>query len=171
MNKRFNYTEFDRRSHRITAVVITVIVLLLLLSLYYIQTSYFTAWIIANLLAVAGLFILSIPRYVEVTGDAIEINCIVELTRIPYKDLLSVRRMEEGEMSRAIPLLGSYGFFGYYGYYLDLRRWNMMKVYTPQWNNFIEIEDIYEQKYVISCPDPEAFLTAVKEAQAQCDLV
>lgn len=166
MNKRFKYDHFDQRTHYVTASVITAGVMLLLLWFYYIETSYYTAWIISNIVAIICLYILSVPRYIEVTSEAVEIHCIVDLTRIKLEDLSSVRKMAPKEMSRCIPIVGSYGFFGYYGYYLDLRRWNMVKVYATQWRNFVEIEDIYEQRYIISCVDYEALARAVEENAA-----
>jgi len=116
---------------------------------------------------VAGLCILSVPRYILVGEGAVEIHCVLELTTIRYEDLVSVRRVRRSEMKYCFPLFGSYGFFGYYGYYYNLRYWDMVRVYAGSWSRFVEIEDIYEQKYIISCTDPDAFIADVKLADAE----
>lgn len=95
---------------------------------------------------------MSIPRRVVVGDTALEIRCIVEITHIKYADLRSIRRIPPEAMKKKFVFFGSYGFFGYYGYYIDGKSWETLKLYCKQWDNFIEITDAYEKRYIISSP-------------------
>lgn len=114
--------------------------------------------------AILLLYIMSIPRKVTVGDTSLEIRCLVEITRIKYSELRSIRRIEPGAMKKKVVLLGSYGFFGYYGYYIDLRSWDTIALYCKQWDNFIEITDAYEKRYIISAPIPDQLINAATEA-------
>ena len=125
--------------------------------------SYLPAWMTVLILALLVFASLSIPRYMIISPTAVEIHCVVELTTTPYEDIISVRLMEQKEMKWAVPvpLLGIYGFFGYYGYFINLRRGRIFKVYSRKWNNFVMIENIYEDLIVVSADDPEKFISEV----------
>lgn len=127
--------------------------------------GYLRAWIIAILLAVLLLYVLSIPRYIKVDGRALEIHCVVEMVRIPVEDIRSVRRLADAESRGYAPLLGSYGFFGYYGYYADLRQWDTVRVYAAEWDNLVEIEDIYEERYIVSCREADRLVEMLVQAK------
>lgn len=114
--------------------------------------------------AILLLYIMSIPRKVTVGDTSLEIRCLVEITRIKYSELRSIRRIEPAAMKKKVVLLGSYGFFGYYGYYIDLRSWDTIALYCKQWDNFIEITDAYEKRYIISTPLPDQLINAATEA-------
>ncbi len=156
----------DRLSRRITwtiiAAVATVAVVFAYLSMG--KGAYMPAWFLATALSIAALYILSIPRTVRITENGVEIHCIVELTTIAARDIASVRLITERPMG-LILLLGSYGFFGYYGYYLDIARWEIVKVYARSRTGLVEITDIYEQRYLVSATDPEGLVDAVRTAQ------
>lgn len=152
----------DRLSRRITTVVIALVVLAVAYATYYFLHAggYYPAWLTTFVLAVAALYILSIPRNIQLTDEALEIHCVVELSTIKRDNIRSAK-MVEGDHPHIFPLLGSYGFFGYYGYYLDYRRWEIVKLYASEWCNFVEIEDIYEQRYIISCSRAEELLERI----------
>lgn len=171
MTKRFNYRT-DRRSKRITwAVVILAILATAYASYYYFNIgAYYPAWFVTFLLAVAALYILSIPRSIRLTDEALEIHCIVELVTVKLEDIESVS-LVENDRPHLFLLLGSYGFFGYYGYYLDYRNWEIVKVYASQWKNFLEVEDIYEQRYIISCEDPHELLCLLEKSEVDSPAV
>ncbi len=165
MEEIFKY-KFDRRSKRITTIVIVAVVAVFCVILWLFGVGgYLSAWFLFFVLAVAALYILSIPRYVKVDDEAVEIHCVVELTRIHIGDVKSVARLDADAMRYVFPLLGSYGFFGYYGYYYDLKEWQTIKIYAKRWDDFVQIEDIYEQKYVVSCPDPQQLVDAVNRSR------
>jgi hypothetical protein len=158
----------DRRSKRITWSIIAAFVLVnaYFTYEYFNSGAYVPAWFSSIVLTVAALYILSIPRSLRVAADVVEIRCVLELTRIRVEDLHSIKRMESRKTGLTL-LLGSYGFFGYYGYFLDRRRWEIVRMYIRKWDDLVEIEDIYEQRYVVSCDDSEAFIRAVVDMKAE----
>lgn len=129
-------------------------------------TAYLPAWFLTFAAALILLYILSIPRFVRVTRDAFEIHCIVELTTIHMTDIKAVRRVWVEDMRAVWPLLGSYGFGGYFGYYLDFKSWEIVKIYAREWGNFVLVEDIYEDKYIVSCDHPDELIEAVRQNRA-----
>lgn len=164
MERRFTYKR-DKRVRRLTLIECGVLVVCLLLALFF-GSSYLQAWIYSVIIAVTALYVLSIPRYIKVDDENFEIHCLVEMTRIDIRDIASIREVERREYMRGVlPLLGSYGFFGYYGYYFDFRRWETIKVYASELNHLVEIEDIYEQKYLVSCRDAAQLIETTMQAQ------
>ncbi len=113
--------------------------------------GYMIAWVASLLVAVVALMTLSIPRRMVLTDSAVEIRCVSDLTTLPYTDIASVRAVPSRRMYWFMPVFASSGFFGYYGYFLDLRRFDMVKVYASTWRNFVEITDVCEEKYYVSC--------------------
>lgn len=163
MEKRYKY-RLDRRSRRITAVL-TVVVVLLVGGLLVLSGGYLPAWIIFFIVSVITLYILSIPRYVSLDDEALDVHCLVDLTRFHVEDIELIRRIDKREFRRLWPLLGSYGFWGYYGYYFSFYEWSLYKVYATNRNALILIEDIYEDTYLISCEQPDELITLVIEAR------
>ncbi len=153
--------QLDKHTRRLSLIITLVLVVALTALALLLADAYLRAWLIGLLLAIILLFVLSIPRYISLVEDTLEIHCVVELTRIQLEDIRSARTVSRSELSPLIPLLGSYGFFGYYGYYIDLRHWDVIKVYATQWNNLVLIEDIYETKYLVSCSDPDNLIGSI----------
>lgn len=123
------------------------------------------AWMLSILLGIVALYILSIPRSVSVDEHNLEIQCIVDMTRIDVRDIRSIRKVTTKEYKYLIPILGSYGFFGYYGYYLNLKGWDMVKVYAGEMDNLVEIVDIYEQTYIVSCREADSLIESVMQVK------
>ncbi|MCC8036054.1 MAG: PH domain-containing protein [Rikenellaceae bacterium] len=166
MEIRFGYKR-DKRCKRLTAVYLLLLSAILSVIIFMVDFGYMEAWLLTVLGAVLALYILSIPRYVKVDDEFLEIHCIVEMTRIDLRDIVAIRRAEPGEYSnRLICTLGSYGFFGYFGYYLDLKEWDFIKVYATQRRNLVLIEDIYEQKYIVSCREADRLIATAVQARA-----
>ncbi|MCD8174300.1 MAG: PH domain-containing protein [Alistipes sp.] len=165
MEARFGYKR-DKRCKWLTAVWLVIIAGVPLFLVFGMESSYMRAWILAFGAAILALYILSIPRYVKVDDDYLEIHCVVEMTRIDVRDVVNIRKIDpDGYTSRFMCLLGSYGFFGYYGYYLDFRQWDFVKVYATERCHLVLIEDIYEQSYLISCRDCDRLVEAVTQAK------
>ncbi len=122
------------------------------------------AWFVLLAVAVIALFVLSIPRSIRVTDTAIEIKCLVEATYIPLSDLRGIRRVEAGDLKGTICLPGSPGFFGYFGIWLDTKRMEFVKFYCTEWDNFVEITDVFEKRYYVSCPQADELIACVTEA-------
>ena len=67
-------------------------------------------------------------------------------------------RSDPKRMKWFFPLFGGCGFFGYYGHFLDLRRFERVRLYASEWKNFVEITDIYEERLYVSCSDADCLI-------------
>lgn len=165
MKKTFKYSEPDTLSFFMTVFYILLAAGIATgIWLLFDWPLYTRVLLSALLVAILMLYILSIPGRIEVTDSYIDIHCTVELTRISVQNIRSVRKLERSDMKREFPILGSFGLFGYFGYYLNLRTFRISTLYCTTWSDFVEITDIYEKRYVISTPRPDAFIAAVTSA-------
>ncbi len=166
MTQSFPTGETDRRSRRLTVLwcAVTAIVLLTVWLLWG-EGGYMIAWTASLAGAILLLHIMSIPRRTIVGDTALEIHCIVEITRIEYADLRSIRRVGPDALHNKYVLLGGYGFFGYYGYYFDTRNWETVKLYCRERQHLVEITDTTDQRYIVSCTAPEELVRAVTLAR------
>lgn len=164
MEQRFKYNR-DKRTRRLTWITSAAIAALFTAIALFVGEEYVRAWIIVFISAIILLYILSIPRYIKVDQEALEIHCVVEMTRIPIEDINSVRKVARRDLGRLMILMGSYGFFGYYGYYLNIKRWEIIRIYAGEWDNLLEIEDIYEDKYMVSCREADRLIEMVMQAK------
>lgn len=155
---KFKY-RLDRRSRRITWGTFAAIAALFVGFHFIWGGAYLPAWFLLLLLCIITLFVLSFPRYLTIDDDTLQIHCIVELTRIHVEEIETVRRIDRSHFRRMIPLLGSYGFGGYFGYWFHLSDWTICKLYTTERKQLVLIEDIYEDIYIVSCPDPDLLVT------------
>lgn len=161
MEYKFKY-KCDNRCKWLTVIYIIFICVGLAALLIFGERGYMEAWLVSIFVAVIALYLLSIPRYVKVDDDNLEIQCVVELTRIDIRDIVTIRKVGPDEYKHKLfCLLGSYGFFGYYGYYFNFRNWELIKFYARERRNLVEIEDAYEQIYIISCREADELIDAV----------
>lgn len=75
---------------------------------------------------------LSIPRYVKIAPEGIEIVCVTETTIIPLSEIASVEWIEELPLRRSVPLWCMIGFGGYCGYWLSLKTFRPFKIYASR---------------------------------------
>ena len=97
------------------------------------EGGYLSAWFTSFIGAIIALMALSIPRKIVVTEDRVEIRCLLDITEVRRDEIASVRRVEPRRMKWFIPIFGGYGFFGYYGHFLDLRRFDRVRLYASEW--------------------------------------
>lgn len=164
--KRFKYS-FDKRSKYIAWGIFIVICLAFAALWFFGRGNYLPAWFLSFAVAISALYILSIPRYIAVKDDSLEIHCLVELTKLHLDDIKTIRPIDRSEIKPTMPILGSFGFFGYYGYYFDLAQWDTFKMYASEWDNLVEIEDIYEERYVVSCTQRAELIELVLRKQEE----
>jgi len=165
MTKEYEYRP-DRKTVYRTAMHLVVFAALAVVLLYVYDGGYILAWFISIMVAVIGLMILSIPRKIVLNDEGLEIRCISDFTEIPYTDIVSAKIATEKEMRYFLPLFASVGFFGYYGYFLNLRKMDLVKMYASSWSGFVEITDIYEDKYYVSCDRCGEMVAAIAERTA-----
>jgi hypothetical protein len=87
----------------------------------------------------------------------------VEITHIPWHHIRSARRIGRIELRPLVPLFASPGLFGWFGYWLDVSDWDFIKLYATSWHGLVVIEDIYEQRFVVSVDDPDKLCGAIAE--------
>lgn len=154
MEKTYKY-RFSRRAIYWTLVYLVVFVLLGWLLYHLYEGGYLSAWFTSFIVALIALMSLSIPRRIVVTDEKIEVRCLLDITEIRRDEIASVRRVEPRRMKWFVPIFGGFGFFGYYGHFLDLRRFDRVKLYASEWKNFVEITDIYEDRLFVSCTEAD----------------
>ena len=152
---------FGRRTLYWTMVYLVVFVLLGILLFRLYEGGYLSAWFTSFIAALIALLTLSIPRKIAVSPDKVEIRCLLDITEIRRCDIASVRRVDNRRMKWIVPLFGGFGFFGYYGHFLDLRGFERIRLYASEWNHFVEITDIYEERLYVSCRDADRLVAAL----------
>ena len=162
MKRSFDY-KFDRRT-----IILTVLILLLCTAgavlLYTLYTGgFFSAWFVSFVLALIALMILSIPRRIVLLDNKVEIQCIFDITEIDIAEIAQIQKVEKDTLRWNVLLFGSSGFFGYYGKYFDLKEFEIVNIYASEWNNFVEIVDIYDSRTYVSCRDAEALIASINE--------
>ena len=161
MNKVYKY-RLGRNIIWISALYIIAFVgLAVALALVY-EGGYISAWFISLIVAILALMLLSTPRKITLAEDGVEIHCVSDYTFIEYGDIASVRKVENKSMSLCLPLFGAIGFFGHYGRFLNLGSMEIVHIYASRWGKFVEITDIDNEKYYISCEDADDFIRQIE---------
>jgi hypothetical protein len=124
--------------------------------------EYLPVWFAGIVLAVGGLALLSAPRSIRLRSDAVEIRCVVEITHIPYHHIRSVKLVERSALGLLVPVFASPGFLGWYGYWLAPATWDFFKIYATSWQGLVMIEDVYEQRYVVSSDRPRELCRSIE---------
>ena len=164
MKRNFDF-HIDKRTKVYTALTITIFLGGAVL-LYFLYTGGFlSAWFTSLVLAIMALMMLSVPRKVVVLDSTLEIQCISDISEIEIADIESVKVVSKRDMRWTLPLFASMGFFGYYGKFIDLKQLDLVSIYASEWNNFVEITDVYDSRTYISCRDAEQLIEAINEAQ------
>lgn len=149
----------NRRTHYLTAVhIVFITVLASFMGLLY-EGGYLSAWFLSFALAFVALTVLSIPRKIAVSETTLYIRCILDITEIPFDNIVTVRPVGKKDMRWVFPIFGCYGFFGYYGHFVDLKSMRHLEIYASTWRNFIEITTVYEKTYIVSCTDRDELIS------------
>lgn len=152
----------DKRSIIITTLYF-IVAAIAAVGIYHLYAGgYFSAWFISVVCAIIALIALSIPRKLILSPESLTVLCLLKVVEIPINEIISVQRVEPEERRWIVPLLGSYGFFGYFGYYFDLSTFEQVKFYATQWNELIEIVDIYDDRHYISCTEGDELIATIE---------
>lgn len=163
MNERVFRFRFSRRVWLLSAVYLIVFAMLAYALYRLYEGDYLSAWFSSCIVALLALMSLSIPRRIRIDDKRLRVDCLLDMTEIPLREIASVRRVERSEMKGIIPLFGGFGFFGYYGHYLDIIQVERVKLYATEWDRFVEITDIYEERLYLSCTEPDELIAALNE--------
>jgi len=127
--------------------------------------GFFSAWFVSFVMAIAALMILSIPRRIVLLENKLEIQCVFDITEIDIREIARIRKVSNRRLRWTMLLFGSSGFCGYYGKFFDLRETEIITIYSSEWNNFVEITDIYDSRTYVSCRDADELIAAVRQRQ------
>ena len=168
MIRSFNYT-FNRKTKFRTSItlIIVIIVAVALYELY--MGGFFSAWFVSLIAALMALMVLSIPRRIVLLDDKLEIQCLLDITEFDIREIASMRKVPVKDMRWAIRILGAAGFFGYYGKFFNLKEFEIITIYASEWDNFVEITDIYDSRTYVSCREADNFINTVMQAKALCE--
>lgn len=164
MKSSFRY-HFDRRT-----IIVTILALVLcaggavLLYMLY-MGGFFSAWFVSFVMAIFALMILSIPRRIILLENKLEIQCVFDITEIDLQEISRIRKVSNRRLRWTILLFGSSGFCGYYGKFFDLKEFEVITIYASEWNNFVEITDIYDSRIYVSCREADELIAAVRSQQ------
>ena len=164
MRSSFRY-HFDRRT-----IIVSILALVLcaggavLLYMLY-MGGCFSAWFVSFVMAIFALMILSIPRRIILLDNKLEIQCVFDITEIDLQEISRIRKVSNRRLRWTMLLFGSSGFCGYYGKFFDLKEFEIITIYSSEWNNFVEITDIYDSRIYVSCRDADELIAAVRSRQ------
>jgi phosphate/sulfate permease len=164
MRSSFRY-HFDRRT-----IIVSILALVLcaggavLLYMLY-MGGFFSAWFVSFVMAIFALMILSIPRRIILLDNKLEIQCVFDITEIDLQEISRIRKVSNRRLRWTMLLFGSSGFCGYYGKFFDLKEFEVITIYSSEWNNFVEITDIYDSRIYVSCREADKLITAVRQIQ------
>ena len=146
--------------HTIYRTILHLVIYVILgFGLYYLyEGGYLSAWFTLFIVMLIALMCLSIPRTIVVKEQTVEIRCLLDITELNRDEIASIRRVTRKQIKWFIPLFGAYGFFGYYGHFIDLKRFDRVRMYATQRNNLVEITDIYEDRLYISCNEADRLI-------------
>lgn len=164
MKSSFNY-HFNRRT--ITITILSLLLCAIGAALLYIlyKGGFFSAWFVSFVMAIAALMILSIPRRIVLLENKLEIQCVFDITEMDMLEIARIRKVSNRRLKWTMLLFGSSGFCGYYGKYFDLKEFEVVTIYASEWDNFVEITDIYDSRIYVSCREADELIAAVRQIQ------
>lgn len=166
MKRSFEY-RIDRRTLIRTALQCILFVLIAVALYFLYRGGYLSAWFSSVILALMALMTLSIPRRIVLLDHTLEIQCILDITEINIREIASVRCIDRQRMRWIVPVMGGIGFFGYYGKYFDVKEFDMVNLYASEWNNFVEITDIYDSRTIVSCREADQLIELITKAKIE----
>ena len=160
MNRSFRYNS-NRRTIISTILTFVVFAVVALLLLYLYKGGFFSAWFVSLVLAIIALMVLSIPRRIAILGNTLEIQCISDITEIDIREIATIKKVDRKAMRWVFPLFGAVGFLGYYGKFVDIKEFDIITIYASEWDNFVEITDIYDNRTYVSCRKADDLIDTV----------
>ncbi len=159
----------DRGTYFWSFVHILSIVLLGYSFFVFYDGGYLSAWFVLFILALIILMVLSIPRRIVTSDDALTIESVLDVSQIEIAEIASISKVSPRKIRWVMPIFGSCGFFGYYGYFFDFRHFHRVRIYATEWRYLVEIVDIYEDYHYISCRDRDVLIEDINSRIAALD--
>lgn len=168
VSTQFKYVK-SKFCRYVTFFVMIAIIGLFVYLLLSSSGTYLSAWYLSIALSILLLYVISFPRYIRLTSKVMEIHGLLEITPILYTDIKRIYKIKRYRLKGIYPLVGSYGFGGFFGYYFDVKQLKIVYMHATKLSNLIAIDDIYNDKYIISCEDPDLFISELKAAKEAID--
>ncbi len=160
-SSRYNY-HLDRVSIYWSIIHIVGFVLIGYLLYNFYVGGFFSAWFVSFGVAVIILMALSVPRYIEVDDRRLWVNCVLDNTEIEIQNIISIQKVSPRRIRWVLPIFGGCGFWGYYGHFFDIRHFRRVVIYATEWRYLVEVIDIYEDHYYISCRDRDRLIDEIE---------
>lgn len=142
----------------LVTVGVTILFLVLLIPMLKSEApSQILKYSLASLLVapiVSGLFIS--PIFIRINNEKIQIKKPITSIEIPIAHIVSVKKINIGEISNAIRTFGSGGFFGYVGYFKN-DKYGKFLMYATERKNLVLIQT-HDKSYVVSCRNPDILI-------------
>ncbi|MFI3269457.1 MAG: PH domain-containing protein [Rikenellaceae bacterium] len=161
-NHRYRYN-LDRRTYYRTLLHIAIFTAAGAGFYTLYEGGFISAWFTSFIVALMLLMSLSIPRYITVNSDNLTINCLLDTTEIALDEIVTIEKISPRKIGWVFPIFGGNGFFGYYGHFFDLRSFQRVVIYASEWRGMVEIVDIYEDHYYVSCRERDRLIREVRE--------
>ncbi len=161
MRREYRY-KMDRVTYVWTVVHMLAALLFgaILYSLY--DGGFLSAWFVSFVVALLALSLLSIPKKIVVDERAFTIHSLFDVTQLDVEDIVQIKKVSPRTIRWVIPLFGCSGFFGYYGYFFDFRQFHRILIYASEWRYLVEVIDIHEDYYYVSCRERDALIEQVR---------
>lgn len=140
------------------AVVVGVGYLISLISL----GSYIIAWYITMVSSMTILHILTIPRYILLSHNAIEIRCLLKVVTIDSSSIEEIKKVSPRELHFAIPLSLWFGFWGSVGLFITLPKLKLARFYITESRYLLRIKTLSGRLYYISCRERDSIINAME---------
>lgn len=163
MEEKIYKYRFSRRVWLYSALYVVGFSLLAVTLYFLYEGGYLSAWFSSCIVALLLLLSLSIPRKIRLNDERLRIDCLMDMTELRLEEIASVRLVRNEEMRGILPLFCGMGFFGYYGYFLDIIQVERIKLYASEWDHFVEIIDIYEDRLYVSCTRAEELVEEIEK--------
>lgn len=167
MIRSFSY-KFNRRT-KVQTIITLIFIAIIAFALYKLYIGgFFSAWFLSLMAALAALMILSIPRRIVLLNDKLEIQCVFDITQFDIREIASIRKVPTKDMRWVIRIFGSAGFFGYFGKFIAIKEFDIVTIYASEWDNFVEITDIYDSRTYVSCREADNLINTILQAKELC---
>ncbi len=160
-NHKYKF-HIDRRTYYWTLLHLATFALAAAVLYRLSEGGFISAWFTSFIIALTLLMSLSIPRYIAVDGDYLSINCLLDTTEIAIDEIVTIEKISPRKIGWVVPIFSGNGFFGYYGHFFDLRSFQRVIIYASEWRQMVEIVDIYEDHYYISCRERDRLIREVR---------
>lgn len=133
--------------------------------LFYLYIGgFFSVWFTSFIVAIILLMVLSVPRAIHLDDRSLVVDSILDVTEIELDRITSIKKISPRKIRWVLPIFGGCGLFGYYGHFFDLKHFRHIQIYATEWRYLVEVVDIFDEHYYLSCRDRDALISEIRRA-------